>query len=379
VCHASDALRAAASLGADETGWRAVLRDRRPPRRTDAAYRLVLLGTAGGANPKSTRCGYSNAVVAGGAAYLVDLGEGAHAQMWRAGLTLNPGFDSGGRPMVGHVFLTHLHADHIMDLANLFVGSWPPPFVDVVGPAPAGLPVPAFPPDANRSLVFPDAPTPGTKATIELLLRAFAYNINLRVADEGRAPVTDAVRVREMGVRRDGYVPDIDLGVTGDGTSPAAAAPDMEPVVIHPEDEHGVRVSAVLVQHAPVFPAFGYRFDTPHGSIAFSGDTGPCENVVRLARGADILVHETIDVDALMARLTRLPNYEAIRNHLARSHSAPEDVGTIAKQAGVGRLVLSHLVPGDGELPEESFEARARSTFDGEVLCGVDLDELGLG
>jgi ribonuclease BN (tRNA processing enzyme) len=248
-----------------------------------------------------------------------------------------------------------------------------------VGPAPAGLPVPAFPPDANRSLVFPDAPTPGTKATIELLLRAFAYNINLRVADEGRAPVTDAVRVREMGVRRDGYVPDIDLGVTGDGTSPAAAAPDMEPVVIHPEDEHGVRVSAVLVQHAPVFPAFGYRFDTPHGSIAFSGDTGPCENVVRLARGADILVHETIDVDALMARLTRLPNYEAIRNHLARSHSAPEDVGTIAKQAGVGRLVLSHLVPGDGELPEESFEARARSTFDGEVLCGVDLDELGLG
>jgi ribonuclease BN (tRNA processing enzyme) len=379
VCQASDAIRAAASLGADETGWRALLRDRRAPRRTDAAHRLVLLGTAGGANPKSTRCGYSNAVVAGDAAYLVDLGEGAHAQTWRAGLALNPVYDAGARPLVRNIFLTHLHADHIMDLVNVFVGSWPPPVVDVVGPAPAGLPIPEFPPGAGRPLVFPELPTPGTRDTVDLLLRAFAYNINLRVFDEGRSPVTDAVRVREMGVRRDGYVPDIDFGVSGDGSTPAAAAPEMEPVVIHPEDDHGVQVSAILVQHAPVFPAFGYRFDTPAGSVVFSGDTGPCENVVRLARGADILVHETIDVDALMWRLTKLPNYDAVRNHLSSAHSAPEDVGAIAKRAGVGTLVLSHLVPGDGEVPEDQWEARARSTFDGEVLCGVDLDELGLG
>ena len=65
MCHASDALRAAASLGADDTGWRARLRARRAPRRTDAAHRVVLLGTAGGANPKSTRSGYSNAVTCG--------------------------------------------------------------------------------------------------------------------------------------------------------------------------------------------------------------------------------------------------------------------------------------------------------------------------
>ena len=180
-------------------------------------------------------------------------------------------------------------------------------------------------------------------------------------------------------MRRDGYVPDIDLGVAGDGSTAMAAAPAMDPVVILPEDDHGVQVSAILVQHAPVFPAFGYRFDTPGGSVVFSGDTGPCENVVRLAQGADILVHETIDVDALMSRLTRLPNYGAIRNHLASSHSAPEAVGAIAKRAGVGTLVLSHLVPGDGEIHEDEWEARAGAEFDGEVLCGVDLDELGLG
>src|SRR5439155_12126810 len=157
-------------------------------------------------------------------------------------------------------------------------------------------------PDLVHRSIFPDAPTPGTAATIELLLRAFAYNLNVRMADEGRSDVTKSVRVHELG----------DLG------------PD--PAVVYPEDDNGVQVSAVLVQHAPVFPAFGFRFDTPAGSVAFSGDTGPCGAAVRLAQGADILVHEVIDVDRLTARLRRLPNYEAVRAHLATSHSAPEDV-----------------------------------------------------
>ena len=86
----------------------------------------------------------------------------------------------------------------------------------------------------------------------------------------------------------------------------------MDPVEIYPEDDHGVRVTATLVQHAPVFPAFGFRVDTPQGSVAFSGDTGRCANVVRLADGADLLVHEVIDVDRLAARLAGLPNSAAV-------------------------------------------------------------------
>ncbi len=357
--------------------WRDVLRRRRAPRHVDSDHRLVLLGTAGGSNPKSTRSGYANAVVVGDAAYLVDCGEGAHSQLWRAGLTLNHNFGRD-RPLVRSVFVTHLHADHLMDLANLFLGSWPPHVVDVYGPSPAGLPIASFPPDAVRPLVFPDDPTPGMRAATEHLLRAFAYNVNLRIADEGRIDVTKSVRVHEVGVKREGYEPDIDLGCLGDGSSEAAAAPPMDPVVIYPEDDHGVQVSAVLVQHAPVFPAFGFRFDTPQGSVVFSGDTGPCDNVVRLAAGADVLVHEVIDVDALTQRIARLPNYEAIRNHLASSHTAPEQVGEIAARAGVGTLVLSHLVPGDVEISEQEWEARVRPHFDGEVVCGVDLDEFAL-
>jgi ribonuclease BN (tRNA processing enzyme) len=350
----------------------------RAPRQTDAGTRVVLLGTGGGGYPKLSRCGFANAVVVGDAVYLVDCGEGVHRQLWRAGLTVNPGYGPD-RPLVRAIFVTHLHGDHIMDLANLFQGSWPPPTIDVFGPAPAGEPIPEFPPGAGRPLAFADEPTPGMRATADHLMRAFAYNVNLRIADEGRSNVAESLRVHEVGVRRDGYSPDIDLGVGGDGSSSQAAAPPMEPVVIQPEDDRGVRVSAALVQHAPVFPAFGFRFDTPDGSVAFSGDTGPCENVVRLARGADVLVHEVIDVDRLRERVDRLPNAEAVRNHLAGAHSSPEQVGAIATQAGVRTLVLSHLVPGDLEPTVDEWEARVRPHFAGEVVCGIDLDEFALG
>ena len=152
----------------------------------------------------------------------------------------------------------------------------------------------------------------------------------------------------------------------------------MDPVEIYPRDENGVRVSAILVQHAPVFPAFGFRVDTPGGAVAFSGDTGHCDNVVRLAEGADILVHEVIDVDRLTERLRGSPNFVAVRNHLAMAHSSPEEVGDIATRAGVGTLVLSHLVPGDGDPSDAEWVARVRPHFDGEIICGVDLDELPL-
>src|SRR5262245_22391697 len=161
---------------------------RREPRRSDAATRLVLLGTGGGGFPKVRRCGSANAVVVGDAVYVVDCGEGVHRQLWSAGLTAHAGFGPG-RPLIRAVFLTHLHSDHIVDLVNLFQGSWPAQTIDVYGPGPAGLPIPEFPPGAGRPLAFPEDPTPGTRATLDHLMRAFAYNINLRIADEGRINV----------------------------------------------------------------------------------------------------------------------------------------------------------------------------------------------
>ena len=124
----------------------------------------------------------------------------------------------------------------------------------------------------------PDDPTPGLRSFIDHQMASFAYNINLRVLDEGRPPLPDSIRVREINVAgRDSEATDLILDVTASAASPADAAPAMEPVEVFRDDERGVVVSAVLVQHAPVFPAFGYRFDTPTGSVAFSGDTGECD------------------------------------------------------------------------------------------------------
>jgi ribonuclease BN (tRNA processing enzyme) len=370
--------RAAANGGATRS-WRHSLDARRVPRTARTTDKLVLLGTAGGSNPKATRSGVSNAVFVNGAAYLVDCGEGANTQLFRAGGVTHRPPGRTDVALLRSVFITHLHSDHLIDYVNLFLGTWPHQRIDVFGPAPAGLPVPHYPPsEPAPPLLFPDDPTPGMRATTEYLLRAFAYNLNVRIADEGRPDITKHIRVHEIGHRRDGYEPAIDLGVSGNGSSAGAASPTMEPVVVYPTDDNGVTVSAVLVQHAPVFPAFAYRFDTPNGSIVFSGDTGACENLVRLARGADYLVHEVIDLEWIGARLRHLPNAEAVLNHLSIAHSTAEGVGRAATAAGVGTLVLTHLVPGDDELTVDEWEQRVRPHFGGNVVCGVDLDEFEL-
>jgi len=379
MCQASDALRRVAATTAPSTD-RPSTSDvgTRAPRQSAAHERLILLGTAGASNPKATRAGFSNAVVVGDVAYIVDCGEGVHRQAWRSGISMHPDRRPRGGSTVRTIFFTHLHSDHVIDFANLLLGFWPTQRVDVYGPGEAGLPIPAFPPGRVVPLLFPDAPTPGTRLMSRKLFEAFAYNINVRMADEGRSDVTANVHVHEVGVARDGYRPDLDLGVAASGASIAAAAPPMDPVEIYPSDDNGVRVTAILVQHAPVFPALAYRFDTPSGSVVFSGDTGACDNVVRLAEGADYLVHEVIDLDFVADRVAKLPNRDSIINHLTESHTSPEDAGRIAARAGVKTLVLSHLVPGDGEIPEAAWEARAASTFGGNVVCGVDLDQFAL-
>ena len=171
MCQAAPLLR---EMPADDQGaarqmgvkdWRAELARRRAPCHAVGAGKVVLLGTAGGSNPKATRSGYSNAVVVNGHGYMVDCGEGANTQLWRAGLDVNRSPARGERPLVAAVFLTHLHSDHVIDFPNLFLGGWPNRPIDVYGPAPAGLPLPIYPPDRPMPpLVNPDDPTPGTAA-----------------------------------------------------------------------------------------------------------------------------------------------------------------------------------------------------------------------
>jgi ribonuclease BN (tRNA processing enzyme) len=327
---------------------------------TDAP-KLVLLGTAGGPLPSTARSGIAQAVVVGGRTYLVDCGSGVTRQLRRARLL------SG----LHAVFLTHLHSDHTCDYFNVFLLGWPilqwnPP-VEVYGPGPAGG-AGSFPPDEPGHpvpLVGPANPTPGLVDLTEAQLRAHAYDLNVRMREAGRHDLTPLLVPHEIAVP-----PSVGA------RAPERVAPDMEPFLVHEDDR--VRVTAVLVRHAPVFPAFAFRFDTAGGSVVLSGDTAPCPNLVALARSADILVHEVFDDRA--APQGDDGSWEAQRqeHHLTTAHTGLSQVGAIAAEAGVRRLVLTHFVPGDDLLPDEHWVEGIGSDFDGEVVVGHDLLELAL-
>lgn len=367
----------------DRHDWMHEVLRRRAPRRVASDNRLVLLGTAGGSAARSTRCGFSNAIVVGDVAYLIDCGEGVHTQLSRAGLVATRRFgSSGARPVVETIFLTHLHADHVMDLVNILQGSWPSSQIDIYGPGPAGPPFTTHD-DPLHPVRFPNDPAPGVKGVLDHFNRAFGMNINARIIGERRSDFIDQLIVHEIGLKGEleADANSIEVPITIDRLGAEFEIPAVEPFVVRPQDERGVTVTATVVQHPPVFPALAYRFDTPHGSVVFSGDTTPCDNVVRLAHGADILVHEVVDIEAILGRISLLSNFEIVRAQFARAHTQVHEVGHVAARAGVGTLVLSHLVPGEGSHTPEEWEALARQAapeFEGEIVCGVDLDEFAL-
>jgi len=212
-------------------------------------------------------------------------------------------------------------------------------------------------------LVSPASPTPGLVELTQHHIRAAAYDLNIRMREAGRSDLTELIRPSEIAVPE------------AAGASPLGpVAPPMAPILVTEDDD--VKVTAVLVEHAPVFPAFAFRFDTAAGSIVVSGDTAPCPNLVALARGADILVHEVFDASQ---NEQEDQTWEAQRrmHHLTTSHTPLSQVGKVAADAGVGRLVLTHFVPGDDTLPDDHWIAGI-TAFDGEVTVGHDLLELRL-
>ncbi|MCD1144222.1 MBL fold metallo-hydrolase [Kocuria sp. LUK] len=326
--------------------------------------RVVTLGTAGGpllrpARDTRHRSGIATAVVVDSAVYLVDCGHGAGLRLAEAGLSVT---DLRG------VFITHHHSDHTIDLNSLMVlgglalRGHPERTVPVLGPGRRGTLPPASGPGEQPDPVFPDAPTPGTADLVELLLRAHATDLNDRRRDS-RAP--DLSRV----FRGEDIVLPSHVGFHPD----EANHPEMEPLEVFRDDR--VTVTATLVQHRPMAPAFAFRVDSAHGSVTVSGDTAPSTNLVRLAAGCDLLLHEAIDLEAVAGsyRAPAQQDLEASMGHHRRAHTTPEDAGRIATAAGVRTLALHHLVP--AHAPEETW-LRAADTFAGELLVPADGESI---
>ena len=333
---------------------------------------LVLLGTAGGRTSwRGTQsAGIASAVVVNGQVYLVDFGAGWLRRYFQAGLGAPP--PARGLETLRAAFITHLHADHIVDYPSLVLFGASDGLAErrqtlkVFGPGSRGKLPPASGGAAGvADVVAPEQPMPGTVAMTEGLYRAFAADINDNILDSRKPNPHSRVDVSDIALPA-GLVVDPDRD----------PAPAMAPFEIY-RDEN-VRVTATLVNHAPVYPAFAYRFDTTNGSVVFSGDTNVNSNLIRLAKGADVLVHEVIDtawVDSLYPK-PRNAAQEAKAHHLVHAHTAALDVGAVAEAAGVKTLVLSHLAPADSD-PRRW--AAASKGFSGNVIVGRDLQWIPLG
>ena len=294
-----------------------------PPPHMSPPARLVLLGTAGGSPywTNSERAGIASAVVVGDRYYLVDAGRGVVRQLRAAGLGDHESDTGGPLDALRAVFLTHLHSDHVVDLNNVLSAGLYNGLaradrpVPIFGPGNRGAVPPLFGDRPAPQVTAPANPTPGTAEMIDLMVATFATDYNDRAFDGGSPAPAELFRGFDVPIPAR-YVADPDRD----------PHPRMSPVPFHEDDR--VRVSATLVQHAPIFPALAYRFDTDTGSVVFSGDTGPSENLVELARGADVLVHEAIDTDWVDQLLPppRTPAQEGLFRHLLGAHTAMAQV-----------------------------------------------------
>ncbi|MGT2444620.1 MBL fold metallo-hydrolase [Ensifer adhaerens] len=274
--------------------------------------RLVLLGSKGGpairpGGPWPT----SSLLQIGGRTVVVDCGLGVTRGLTDAGVALKT---------LDLIVITHLHSDHVLELGPLIHTAWT-----------AGLSQP----------VRVYGPT-GTRAYWQGFLQSMAFDIEIRIVDEGRPDLRMLVEVIEFS---EGEI----------------------------FSENGVKLSALRVDHPPVTDCFALRFDDAEASVVFSSDTAYFPPLADFAKGADILVHEAMLAEGVDRLVARTGNGARLKEHLLASHSFAGEAAAIATAAGVGRLVLHHLIPADDlEISEAHWIAAARKNWAGALTIATD-------
>ena len=298
-----------------------------------ADTRLITLGTQGGPRPSPDRAQASNVLLVNGTPYLVDAGNGVLRQLALAHV-----------PYTGihQIFITHNHDDHNADWGTLMgvawsTGNYQP--ITVYGP-------------------------PGTESMRAGFLRYFAPNAASRYYEGAQ------------------NIPPEKVFLAHDIPGPGVIYRDANITVTAAENCH-----FHFPKGTPGYgwqQSFAFRFQTPDRVIVFSGDTGACgDALVNLARGADLLVHEALDLAEIEKRLraNAASSYsapgqlDALLKHMRDEHSTPEEVGRVASLAGVKKVVLTHLVPGTDVDPDSFYIEAVKTRYNGPVVVARDLME----
>ena len=288
---------------------------------------VALCGT-GSPLPSPSRAGPCTIVIAGNQIFVVDIGEGGGRNINLMGLPL-------GR--IAGVFLTHFHSDHIDGMGPLMLTCW------TAGSNTAPLPV--------------YGPT-GVDQIVAGFNAAYAIDDTYRTGHHG--PLI-ALPAGAGGVARPFALP---------------AASQGDTVVVL--DKDGLKVTAIRVDHGPVKPAVGCRFDYKGRSVVISGDTAKSASLTTAAHGADLLVHEALQpklVGMMTASVAAkaMTNLAQITRDIVTDYTTPEQAAEVASAAGVRKLVLSHIVPSiPSKIFYPAFLGDAATRYSGPIVVGED-------
>jgi ribonuclease BN (tRNA processing enzyme) len=293
--------------------------------------RWITLGTRAGPVPSPTRSQPANLLVAGGKNILVDVGDGTAGRLIQVGVPTN---------QLDAVFISHLHWDHTGGLAAIL-----------------GLRVQT---SASRPLVIYGPPGTGEMVAGLLASMVPGNAAGYGVPGAPRPPLSDITEVIEL--RNGDVAAYAGMSVTVRNNSHYSFAPESE--------------------LAERYESLSLRFDLPGRSIVYTGDTGPSTAVEELAKGADLLVAEMMDVEDTIASVRRqAPNMPApalleMERHLREHHLLPTDVGQLASRAGVGEVVVTHFAGRERDDPTHfEYLRQIAQFFDGPIVIANDLDE----